>query len=339
MIYNLLNRFRVTVWWHTIAPQVFGWVYFCLLMQPVPELPLMRFVQFLIALVGISAFGYLFNDWCDIDTDRLAGKSNVLTNKPPVLRAILVFAPLAAGMYAWKLLRAGAWANFFMGLQILALTVYSLPPFRLKARSLWGALTDAFYGHINPVLITLSVFLQQPVNWNWFTIFFLITLLSCLSLKGFRNILTHQIEDRKKDRKAHINTFANAIGALNTLDLVNLLLWFENIFTIVLGILLIILFPPLITAWVLFPAITYLKFSGWKLPYLPKRQLRFKFLYYLNDFYEAWLPFFLLIVLVIKQPVLYPLFIFHVVLLPRFLTGLIKDIKTIAENFKTEEVY
>lgn len=296
-------------------------------------------MQFLTALISISTFGYLFNDWCDIDTDRLSGKNNILSNKPAVLRAILVFFPLAVGIYAWKLLNANAWANFFMGLQILALTVYSLPPFRLKARSIWGALADAFYGHINPALITLSAFLPQPIVWNLFAILFLIVLLGCLSLKGFRNILTHQIEDRKKDRKAQINTFANTIGALNALDLVNFLLWFENVFTLVLGILLIILFPPLITAWLLFPAITYLKFSGWKLPYLPKRQLRFKFLYYLNDFYEAWLPFFLLIVLVVKKPTFYPLLIFHVVLFPRFVTGLIKDIKTIAENFKTEEVY
>ncbi|MCW5906460.1 MAG: UbiA family prenyltransferase [Chitinophagales bacterium] len=338
-MYNLLNHFRVTIWWHALAPQVFGWVYFCLLVQPVPDLPVMRFVQFSVALIGISAFGYLFNDWCDVETDRLSGKNNVLANKPAVLRAILVFAPLAAGMYSWKLLNAGAWANLFMGLQILALTAYSLPPARLKARSVWGALADAFYGHINPVLITLSVFLQQPIEWNLFAILFLIVLLSCLALKGFRNILTHQIEDRKKDRKAHINTFVNSIGALNSLDLVNLLLWVENVFTIALGVLLIVLFPPLITAWLLFPAVTYLKFSGWKLSYLPKRQLRFKFLFYLNDFYEAWLPLFLLIVLVVKQPVFYPLLIFHVVLFPRFITGLIMDVKTIAENFKTEEDY
>lgn len=298
-----------------------------------------RFFAYAGALIFTAAFGYLFNDYCDIESDRLAGKKNFVAGLPAVLRAPLVLLMLSGGVFCWVLTEPGLLATLFYALQIAALVLYSAPPTRLKNQGLYGVLADAFYGHVNPVLVTLALFYNPATELTKGVVFFVLVLLACLFLKGLRNILVHQLQDRKEDRHASTRTFVIAKGPVYTLTLVNRLLVAEIIFTVLLAVCLSVLFPPVVLALILFGVITYLKFSGWKLSYLPKRQLRFKFLYFLNDFFEQWLPVFLLIIIVAGTKQYFVLLIFHLVLFPRFLVGLVKDFKQIADNFKTEEDY
>ena len=337
-------------------PQVLGWIYFCVLTFKVINpwsasnytgLALAS-VLFFIALVSISSFGYLFNDWCDIETDAQAGKANSLAAFNTDYRALIVLFPLALGIIAWVLLNKLYlafnstplfWANIFFALQIMSLVLYSAKPFRLKERAEPGTVADAFYGHLNPVIITLSVFNITPDGGNWYFAFTLVIFVLCF-IKGIRNILLHQIEDRKKDQEAGSNTTVVKYGPWRVINFINHFLFPAEIFFLVCLMLIIsVHIPPFIIPLILFAVFAYLKMSGWKIGYADRRLLEFKFSYFMNDFYENWLPVFTLIILSVYRHELVFLLILHLVLFPGFVIKLVKDLKTIRENFKTEEDY
>ncbi len=333
--------FRSNIWWVAVVPQVLGWVYFCILDGTFhfPE-QLTAFAFFFLALVSISAFGYLFNDLCDVEADKTAGKPNALGSYPFYLRVLLVALTLVIGVFCWWKVAASHWANIFFALQLLALVIYSAPPFRLKNRHIFGALTDAFYGHVNPILITLLAFgfnINEGLTEK--TTLFIPLVVACTFLKGFRNILLHQLEDRRNDKKAGVNTFVIRYGALFSINLINRLLIVEILATFAVVLNISMVAPPFFVSALIFIALTYLKFSGWKLSYLPARQLRFKFLYFMNDYFEGWMPVWLLIILAVHNPLFAAVLAVHLLLFPSFILKLWKDFKTIRENFKTEEDY
>ncbi len=335
-----MKLLRTNIWWNAVVPQVLGWVYFAMLAGASPlTINWKLLILFFIATISIAAFGYLINDFFDVDVDAIAGKKNALAAFSVPLRIVFVALPLIVGIAAWATMPLPVGATILFVLQIIALVIYSAPPFRLKNRGLAGIVADAFYGHINPVFITLTALipgysLKGPAVIILFVILFL-----AVSFKGVRNILLHQIQDRKKDAVAGTTTFVVKKGALFSLNLVNCLVPAEIALTALLALFISFFLPPFFLSLFLFTILTYLKFSGWKLAYLPKRQLKFKFLYFINDYYEGWLPVFFLILLAIKHHSLSWLLPTHLILFPAFITKLAKDLKTIAQNFKTEDDY
>ena len=302
---------------------------------------------FFIALIGIAAFGYLFNDLCDVDPDTIAGKDNRLARLKFTYRIIIVAIPFLIGVGAWITL--SYWSYFFIfpiitscllfGAQLLALTLYSLKPFRVKDRAELGVIFDAFYGHLNPVLITLFVFAVTPNSGAWYYSFMALLGLVCF-IKGVRNILLHQIEDRKKDEAGGLNTAVIKYGPWRVINFINHYLFpVEIFFLICLMVVMSMHIPPLIIPLILFAVISYLKMSGWKVGYADRRLLEFKFTYFMNDFYEGWLPVFIVIILSVYRHEFVFLLILHLILFPKFIMNLFKDIKKIKENFKTEEDY
>ncbi|HLP52750.1 MAG TPA: UbiA family prenyltransferase [Chitinophagales bacterium] len=338
---QLLKIIRFNSWWMVIPPQVLGWIYFCLLVTHgtlQAEWP--RILLFFTALVATSSFGYLLNDFFDVASDKVAGKKNALAGFNYWLRLLFVVLPLLLGIGAWVLLKIpGLGANALFALQIVALTVYSAPPLRLKERSAMGIVADAFYGHINPAFIALTAFVPGYSQMVFIGLLVFALIFVCTTLKGLRNILLHQLDDRKKDNKAGTNTFVRKNGALFTLYFINNLLPFEIFFTVALCVAISYIFPPFLLSILIFAVLTYLKFSGWKLPYLPKRQLKFKFLHFLNDYYEGWIPVFFLLLLSVRSADFLILLVLHLVLFPSFVIKLWHDLQTIAQNFKTEDDY
>ena len=335
-----MTIFRANTWWNAIVPQVLGWIYFCALLDPTNvTVDRQRVLLFFLSLISISAFGYLLNDFFDLRSDEISGKKNSLYGLNPGLRIVLVLLPLIIGFVSWTLLPSRLGANILFTLQLTALVFYSSPPFRLKEKGKWGIVADAFYGHINPAFIAISTFLLGYSKSGTQGFILLGLLFLCTGLKGIRNILLHQLEDRKKDRMAGIGTFVVKRGALFSLNLVNRLLPLETFFTIALALLISVWFPPFFLSILIFAVLTYLKFSGWKLGYLPKRQLKFKFLYFLNDYYEGWMPVFFLLLLGVRQHEFLFLLALHLILFPSFLIKLWNDLKTIGQNFKTEDDY
>jgi len=357
----MLRLVRINSWWNTIVPQVLGWVYFSILtkiffaaehrgahgVSLYAKADIARYILFFIALVSIAAFGYLLNDLCDIEADTKSGKPNHLAGLDVAKRIFIVSLSLSVGMVAWiKLnfypdlyLPLKRLANLLFCAQITALVFYSVKPLRLKERAEMGVLVDAFYGHLNPVLITLCVFGFSGILRTWGALLITLLVLLCF-VKGIRNILLHQIEDRKKDFEAGLNTAVIKYGPWRVINFINRFLFpAEVIFLVLLTLIICMHIPPCIICLMAFILMSYLKFSGWKLGYADRRLVEFKFTYFMNDYYEAWLPVFLLMFLCVYRHEFVFLLILHLALFPSFISKMGKDIKAIRENFKTEEDY
>jgi len=155
-----------------------------------------------------------------------------------------------------------------------------------------------------------------------------------LLAKGLRNILLHQIGDRSRDRLAGSRTLVVAIGPVAALAWINRVLLPAEVAS--LGVVLGVLAPfaPVWIAGCLFLLLTAAEFSAWKFPFIPKRQLRLKFLWCLNDFWELWLPAALLVALVAHAIALWPLALVHVALFPDLPVRLARHVATAAASLR-----
>src|SRR5205807_7381117 len=148
----------------------------------------------------------LLNDLTDAHDDEASGKPGRWLGKPRIYPALLLAACVAAGagfLIAWRkdTLLFSAYLMCW-----LAFTLYSVPPFRLKVRGIWGVLTDASGAHLFPTLFAVVLVYhwnrtEAPAPWT-----ILIALWSFAA--GIRGILWHQLEDAINDRKIGLRTFA-----------------------------------------------------------------------------------------------------------------------------------
>lgn len=328
---------RVGLWWQHLVPPVFLFAYLGIFLEGMPlGEGLMKLGLLAISIVGTAAFGYFLNDWTDIEQDQAAGKPNSVSGLSLPIRLLLLFGlPLIAAI-PWIWLPYNVWNLSLLGLQFVVFILYSVRPIRFKERSVLGLLADMSYGHVIPALITLTTFLHfETVPWEHFPAVY-VFVLPWVALKGIRNILQHQIDDRKKDKKAGVKTFVLAYGPEPSLRLVNLTIRPMEQFALATFLIVILVTGGIHLLWfyLFFLIWTALKFSFWWLPTLPFRQIRFKFIYYLNDFYEDWMPTFLLALLAIQQPEFWILFGINLLLFPKIILNFIKDFKVIRKNLK-----
>lgn len=247
---------------------------------------LLQVALFILSILGTASVGYFLNDLCDIEPDRIAQKSNSAAALSTIQRIALLISLCLVALLPWLMLpnKGFPWLLGLLG----CLIIYSVPPFRFKERALAGALCDMSYGHILPIFITLQTFGTKLPNDMLLTSI----LLAVLSLKGFRNICRHQLDDRRADRKAQQNTFVLAMKPLFIHRLLN---------SVVLPLELVLLFILLYlapfangvwwTSYLGFLAYKSLLFASW---YLYKKRwahTQFEILHAINDFYEYWLPF------------------------------------------------
>lgn len=162
-------------------------------------------VTLLAALVPGAVYVSVVNDLTDRKEDAAAGKRNRLEGRSAPVAALLLALPVAAGLgFAWwwradPLLLVpylGAWAAF---------SLYSLPPFRLKARGVAGVFADASGAHLFPTFLAVALAYRASgiaPNAVWLTA----TSLWALAY-GLRGILWHQLLDADADRSASVRTF------------------------------------------------------------------------------------------------------------------------------------
>lgn len=162
------------------------------------------------ALVPGAVYVSLINDLTDVDDDAAAGKANWLIGRSRTPAIWGIIACLAAGSaFAWQwraqpllqMLYAGAW---------IAFTLYSVPPFRLKARSLAGVIADAGGSNLFPVLLAAAIAANAAGaarDWLW---------LGSVGIwafaYGLRGILWHQLVDAEADRIGAVGTFVQRHG-------------------------------------------------------------------------------------------------------------------------------
>ena len=329
---------RFSVWWQHIVPPVLAAAYLAVALGALaPGALVAMLLPFLGSVVGIAGFGYYLNDVCDLAADLAAGKANSAAAQGRPARAAILFGLLALGLSPWILLPRHPLNLALLGLQVALLTLYSARPFRLKERGFAGAVADTLYGHLLPVAITVATFFPGLAGRTAANLLAALPLAVLgallLAAKGLRNILLHQLGDRENDRRAGIRTFVLAAGPVRALNLINRLLLPLELGALVSVLVLLAPAAPVWVGFVGFLVFTALMFSAWKFPYLPPRQLRFKFLYFLNDFYEEWLPPTLLAIAVARYGELWPLLPLHFALFPKGLAKIPGNLSVLRQNF------
>ncbi len=320
------------MWWRYIIPPMYGFVYLSICASTAPlKTAVIRLVWFTLTIIATAAFGYFLNDWSDIEQDAEAGKPNRVAGLSPQQRVGIAFLLLVCSWAPWIALPRNSTNMTFMVLQYVAFVSYSCPPFRLKERSQWGLICDMLYGHLIPIVVTVATFNDDHSRLQSWTFYaFLLPWLVC---KGLRNIATHQVNDRSKDRKAGVRTLVLKMGPLRTIKAINyVILPLEILSLSALLVLLATYHLPLYAGFIGFLIFTCLKFSIWRVPSLSIRKRWFKFLYFMNDFYEEWLPLTALVVLAMARPESLVLIAAHFCMFPWLIAKFRRDLVVIRTN-------
>lgn len=278
---------RLWQWKNHLIPPIIALIYYFFPFESASFSEYFRLVFYFFALFFVTIFGYWLNDSFDIELDKQAGKPNFLNDTSIVYRFIGAFIFLLLAIVSWNFTNANLISTFLFAIEILFFALYTIPGIRFKNHPILGPLLDAHYTHILPVFFTWFLFSNSN------TTLWLISLFMLLLCKGLRNILLHQIHDRKTDLLMHLKTFPIIYGPYVTVKIINrFLIPLEIIFISFLCYgLLDITSHPLIF-WLAFLFVYFLFFSGWYFFTSSNSRHYFTmFLFFLNDFYEFWTPF------------------------------------------------
>jgi 1,4-dihydroxy-2-naphthoate octaprenyltransferase len=204
---SFFEPFRVNTWWeHKLSP-ILATIYATAVLLRIPFSSLWPVAALaLLALIVCASYVSVLNDLTDAKDDQASGKSGRWIGKSRIYPALLLAFCVAAGggfLIAWR--RDTLLFSSYL-LCWLAFTLYSTPPFRLKARGIWGVLADASGAHLFPTLFAVVLLYQRSrtAGTAQWTIFIAIWSLAA----GVRGILSHQLEDADNDRKIGLRTFA-----------------------------------------------------------------------------------------------------------------------------------
>jgi 4-hydroxybenzoate polyprenyltransferase len=159
-----------------------------------------------LAIIPCAAYASVINDFADRTDDLAAAKPNRLEGRSRPAMAALLAATIGPGLFfAWHWRHdlplfscyAAAWATF---------TVYSLPPFRFKARGILGVLCDACGAVVFPIMVA-TIVTHRAAHATISTLWMASLTLGALAY-GTRAILWHQLHDVENDRAAGVGTFA-----------------------------------------------------------------------------------------------------------------------------------
>ncbi len=317
-----------------------GYVYFILFLSTFHLIEsLIITVLFLSVIIGFGTLGYIINDYFDTEQDHLSGKLQSFVNLNTSQKIVGLTLAFSLTTLPWLVLPLNLFNVSFLALQIILYFLYSHPFVRLKEKHIFGILSDALYGHLLPALIIVFTFRESISELKGNTLIIAFAFIFWNLLKGSRNILLHQIDDRKNDLKSGIKTFILKIGPVSSLNLINRYILPLEIITLIIWVYEISLtINWFCTGFIIFLLFTILKFSAWKFPFIPKRQLKFKFLYVLNDLYEEWLPILILICWTATELDVSILLGLHLLLFNGILIKFWKDLRTIKTNISYPEI-
>lgn len=328
--------FRYKDWWSYMFPYLFGMGYILILYFRIPPKQAYQFIAAFSLLIPTTiAFGYLLNDLTDKRDDAVAEKPNSLNSISLWETIILLICLLAVMVLSWHFLPRSLQNITIFLIQIFLLSIYSIPPLRLKKYPVTGMLIDSLYNSVIPFLILSSTALLISSHIPEKSLYGGYMAVLWAFCKGLRGILSHQVSDRINDKKAGIKSFAVKYGSAKTLSLIRYLLVSEWIF-----LLLLIIhlsgngFPWLWICPVLFGFYLFFFLKRWYLLYTTENlsdKLNSTLIF--NDFYEEWVPFVAIIYLVIDDLRFVLLIPVHVFLFQNTLKKTIRNLSKIPTNY------
>ena len=309
---KLLKLVRWDDWYDSKLPLFFLAYYYLLFIRH--EVQLQNLVLLLPLggfFVSLITFGYMLNDYSDKFVDRISGKDNAmnrLNNWQQILAlvsalviSLVVFIPF----YQYKM------ATITLFFSYLSSVLYSIYPFRLKEKGIWGIICASLAQRVFPILTVFAIFEHFRLDTLIFSIIsFLI---------GVRWILIHQLHDRNKDMQGNVKTFAVSEGLESTYNL--LLLSF--VMEIISAVVLVVFITYHIGLGMLPLLIVYFIYELYVFPFFKKLGFKRMLSSYdyapLADFYFFWLPLWISILLGWLNPLFFVISVLEILWKVRYI--------------------
>lgn len=199
---------------------------------------IINIIIFLLFSIFSTTYGYLINDFADIDLDKQHGKNNTFSedSKFKAISVTILFLILSiltgypfAGNYAFVYLWI-AW--------IIISTFYSLPPLRLKERGKIGLIFVVFAQRLIPVLLVFSAFnfsISGEIIFISIYVFF----------RGASSDINHQLGDFDNDIETGTTTFAVKLGKKKVRAILRFSLEAEKLLLMIMLVYFIYIFSAL----------------------------------------------------------------------------------------------
>lgn len=323
------NYIRANHWWTYKAAPLLGFSYLYIYFFELPKTEvLVIIVLSAITIIGIAGLGYVINDLYDIDADIKAGKKNAFIGKSNAFKICILLILSVIAIAPWFWLKSNWIIRIALVFQMFLFVIYAHPFTRLKEKSLWGPLCDALYGHVVPIIIACLTYEQYLQQCPYSSYLFFGALFIWQILKGFRNIFIHQLEDFHHDQQSGIQTWTTIKGQDEVYQ--KILYFILPLEIVALFIFFIAITPHFPLIWGYFIVFLLINIYGnglfRNIQWHPKIYFANTYLYFLNNFYEVYLPYFFLFFCISKQPFFTILLCIHVALFPSTISILIQDL-------------
>jgi hypothetical protein len=332
-------------WWSWKIPPMLAFGYFGLLSGPLtPSAAQLagQIALFLIAAIGIAAFGHLFTDIFDVAEDRIRGQANLWADSGRLQRWPLLVVLLAASWIPWFFIPIGRLGMMLVAAEFLMFGLYAVPPIRLKNRGLAGLAADGMYAHALPALWTWIPFAHLS---GAATPPLIALAIGAWGISvGVRELMHHQAIDVERDREAGATTFGVRRGSRHLMGLLRgVVLPAEMIALVVLlGVMARVSIVP-IAGFAVYITWSVIKVRAlWLEPValippdtddgatvLARRVL--------GPFYYGWLPLLLLAALVINDPVYLVAAALHMLLFGRMIMRVLIREASLLLSFVTRQ--
>jgi 4-hydroxybenzoate polyprenyltransferase len=198
---------RASEWWDYKLVPILSAFYATAVLLRVPLVSIwMTAVVILLAMIPGAAYVSVINDLTDREEDLAAGKKNRMLGRSRTATGLLIAATAGCGLaVSWFWREDHLLLSCYLAAW-LAFSLYSLPPFRLKARGMLGVLCDASGAHLFPTIVAVILTFRAahaPLDRRW-----LLAMATWSFAYGLRGILWHQLTDRDADRDTGVHTFA-----------------------------------------------------------------------------------------------------------------------------------
>jgi 4-hydroxybenzoate polyprenyltransferase len=206
-----INSFKEFIRWNDWAidklPVFFTACFYLILKQPViSHIFILDFFIFVVFISCTAVYGYLINNFADLDIDLKQGKKNSLSNFSRTSQILIILLTLAGVLVSGVYFQNKSYFIILWAIQLFTSTFYSLPPIRFKERGLTGLIIPFLAQLVVPTMICFSIF------GNLYSLDTLIFVLYGF-FKGGAYDIGHQYHDYFRDLKTKTSTFAVKHGS------------------------------------------------------------------------------------------------------------------------------
>jgi hypothetical protein len=265
------------------------------------------------------AFGYLFNDWTDRESDILAGKHKIIQSYKAwqIIPILITLFNLSIISIFDQLCKIDTLVITFFCYMFAI--IYSGTKLRLKERGFLGLIASSIAQRTLPALLVFNLLdsIEYPA-----LLFLFLTL-----VVGLRWMITHQLEDINSDKTSQTKTFLIQHVDFKTYDYLVFSLFLEILIIIVIGVL----FNNLVV-WITYGLyLIYTIIMSFVTLTSPTKMLKDPSVAYLvlSDFYFLFWPIGLSITLSFDNPLGLILIVLNGILLIRYFRDFIRGLMTI----------